>query len=80
MVAFAKGQRKDDLAQQYLTGFTGDEGVLFVGRAQEKNRVFSHREATQLGNRDVLPVDRDLDRGGEPVLLLAPDDQRRPLT
>ena len=40
MVEFAKGQRKDDLAQQYLAGFDGQEGVLFVGRAQERNRVF----------------------------------------
>src|SRR5687767_1191996 len=35
-VDFAKGQRKDDLAHEYLAGFPGTEGVLFVGRAQEK--------------------------------------------
>jgi hypothetical protein len=40
LVDFAKGQRKDDLAHEYLAGFTGEEGVLFVGRAQEKTRVF----------------------------------------
>jgi hypothetical protein len=43
MVNFARGQRKDDLAHQYLARFgaTGrTEGVLFVGRAQEKNLVF----------------------------------------
>jgi hypothetical protein len=43
MVDFAKGQRKDDLAHEYLAGFEAsgaEEGVLFVGRAQEKNRVF----------------------------------------
>jgi len=40
LVDFAKGQRKDDLALEYLAGFDGQEGVLFVGRAQEKTRVF----------------------------------------
>jgi hypothetical protein len=36
LVSFGKCQRKDDLAQQFLARFPGDEGVLFVGRAQEK--------------------------------------------
>jgi hypothetical protein len=40
MVDFVKGQRKDDVAQEYLARFTGEEGVLFVGRAQERTRVF----------------------------------------
>jgi hypothetical protein len=40
IVDFAKGQRKDDLAHEFLAGFEGDEGVLFVGRAQEKAPVF----------------------------------------
>ena len=39
-VDFIKGQRKDDLAQQFLGKFTQDEGVLFVGRAQEKAGVW----------------------------------------
>ena len=39
MVTFKKGERKDDIAQQYLATFTGDEGVLFVGKAQEKAKV-----------------------------------------
>ena len=39
MVSFAKHQRKDDVTQQYLQQFDGDEGVLYVGRAQEKARV-----------------------------------------
>ena len=34
LVTFEKGQRKDDVAQQYLARFTGEEGVLFVGKAQ----------------------------------------------
>jgi hypothetical protein len=40
LVTFEKGQRKDDVAQEYLATFGGDEGVLFVGKAQEKASVF----------------------------------------
>ena len=40
LVTFEKGQRKDDVAQEYLASFEGDEGVLFVGKAQEKASVF----------------------------------------
>lgn len=43
VVAFEKGQRKDDVAHEYLAEFKAagrSEGVLFVGVAQEKTRVF----------------------------------------
>jgi len=40
LVQFRKGERKDDIAQHYLPGHDGTEGVLFVGRAQEKTNVF----------------------------------------
>jgi len=40
LVTFEKRQRKDDVAQEYLAKFEGDEGVLFVGKAQEKASVF----------------------------------------
>jgi hypothetical protein len=39
-VDFVKGQRKDDVMHEYLAGFTGAEGVLFIGRAQEKTNLF----------------------------------------
>src|SRR2546428_4345339 len=39
LIAFGKGQRKDDLARAHLARFAGDEGVLFVGKAQEKTPV-----------------------------------------
>ena len=39
-VDFVKGQRKDDVMHEYLAGFTAEEGVLFIGRAQEKTGVF----------------------------------------
>jgi hypothetical protein len=40
LVSFAKSQRKDDIAHEFLTRFTDEEGVLFVGRAQEKAGVW----------------------------------------
>jgi hypothetical protein len=39
LVSFAKRQRKDDVTQQYLRRFEAAEGVLYVGKAQEKARV-----------------------------------------
>jgi len=40
LVHFVAGQRKDDVALGYLAEHDGTEGVLFVGRAQEKTKVF----------------------------------------
>jgi hypothetical protein len=40
IVTFEKGQRKDDVAAEYRKRFSGREGVLFIGKAQEKVRVF----------------------------------------
>ena len=39
-VDFAKGQRKDDVMHEYLGRFTASQGVVFIGRAQEKTAVF----------------------------------------
>jgi len=39
-VDFVKGHRKDEVMHQHLAGFTGTEGVLFIGRAQEKTTLF----------------------------------------
>ena len=39
-VDFARGERKDDVMQERLKGFAAPEGVVFIGRAQEKNTVF----------------------------------------
>jgi hypothetical protein len=39
-VDFAKGQRKDDIMAGYLAAFTAEEGVVFIGRAQEKTPLF----------------------------------------
>lgn len=40
MLTFQKGQRKDDVAAEYRKKFTAQEGVLFIGKAQEKTPVF----------------------------------------
>lgn len=40
LIDFRAGQRKDDVALEYRAAFEGTEGVLFVGRAQEKTSVF----------------------------------------
>lgn len=40
LITFAKGQRKDDVATEYRAAFTGDEGIVFVGKAQEKAYVY----------------------------------------
>ena len=40
LLTFEKGQRKEDLAAEYLQRFTDREGVLFIGKAQEKIRTF----------------------------------------
>jgi len=40
---FARGQRKDEVMHEHLAAFQAagrTEGVLFIGRAQEKNTVF----------------------------------------
>ena len=46
-VDFARGQRKDDVAHEHLAAFEAagrTEGVLFIGRAQEKVPLFRTRK------------------------------------
>jgi hypothetical protein len=40
LITFAKGRRKDDIAKEHHARFRGDEGLVFVGKAQEKTPVF----------------------------------------
>ncbi len=40
VIAFAKGQRTDDVAQAFFAQHRGGEGVVFIGKAQEKVPVF----------------------------------------
>ena len=40
LIDFKRGQRKDDIATEHLARFAGTEGILFIGRAQEKASVY----------------------------------------
>lgn len=40
LFTFPHGARKDDIAAEHLARFQGEEGVLFIGKAQEKTRVY----------------------------------------
>lgn len=53
-VDFVKGQRKDDIMHQHLAAFTAREGVLFIGRAQEKTVLF-RTEKRRDANGDSYP-------------------------
>jgi hypothetical protein len=39
LIHFKKGQRKDDIAKEYVERCKGEEGVLFIGVAQEQAKV-----------------------------------------
>ena len=39
LVTFGRRQRKDEVAREYLTKFSAREGILFVGKAQERAAV-----------------------------------------
>src|SRR4051812_17767150 len=51
---FAKGQRKDDVMHEHLARFDREEGVLFIGRAQEKTSLF-RTERRRDTNGDSYP-------------------------
>jgi len=52
LITFAPGQRKDEVAATYLAQFSGEEGVLFIGKAQEKVPVFrTEGQHPQTGQR-----------------------------
>lgn len=40
VIAFQKGQRKDDVMKEQLLTFNSTEGIVFIGKAQEKARVY----------------------------------------
>jgi hypothetical protein len=50
LVTFEKGHRKDDVAHEYLAAFDGEEGVLFVGKAQERRASFAHKRRDAEGH------------------------------
>lgn len=54
VVPFRKGQRKDDVAAEYRARWDGTEGVLFLGKAQEKVTIFRTEKRTD-GNGKKYP-------------------------
>jgi hypothetical protein len=40
LVQFSKGQRKDAVMAEHLRGFAHEEGIVFIGKAQENTPVF----------------------------------------
>jgi len=53
-VDFVKGRRKDDVMHEHLARFDRQEGVLFIGRAQEKTSLF-RTERRRDTNGDSYP-------------------------
>src|SRR5689334_3648479 len=53
-VDFVKGRRKDDVMHEHLDRFDRQEGVLFIGRAQEKTSLF-RTERRRDANGDSYP-------------------------
>ncbi len=55
LITFTKGQRKDDITQEYRSRFNGTEGIVVVGKAQEKTPVFrTGTAAIPNGSRSTL--------------------------
>ena len=52
---FRKGERKDEIMQEHLARFKKREGVLFVGKAQEKARVFGTEKRQHPESGKVYP-------------------------
>jgi hypothetical protein len=46
LITFRKGERKEDIAAKMRKGFVADEGVVFIGKAQEKSSVFRTEKRT----------------------------------
>jgi len=68
LMTFQKGERKDEVAKVLRAGFEKEEGVVFIGKAQEKAFVFRTEKRTNAKTGTEVPVDRAIDGDGEPVL------------
>ena len=47
IIHFERGVRKEEIAAQYRTEFEGEEGVLFIGIAQERASAFQGRKKSE---------------------------------
>jgi hypothetical protein len=55
VVQFKKGQRKDDIAAEHRARFQGTEGILFLGKVQEKVTVFRTEKRTDAATGKKYP-------------------------
>jgi hypothetical protein len=55
LITFTKGQRKDDITQAYRNRFNGVEGIVVVGKAQEKTPVFRTEKRRNPGTGQTYP-------------------------
>lgn len=55
VLRFEKGQRKDDVQKEHLAKFQATEGVLFIGKAQEKTPVFRTEKRRNPQTGDTYP-------------------------
>ena len=79
-VDFARGQRKDDVMHEHLAAFQAagrTEGVVFIGRAQEKTPLFRTEKRRDREGKSYL--DCQDHRGGESLLPLLRGQRLRPV-
>lgn len=55
LVPFRKGQRKDEVMAEHLRRFGRDEGVVFIGKAQEKTPAFRTEKRRNPRNGQPYP-------------------------
>jgi len=55
LIRFTKNQRKDDVALEHLAKFSHTEGVLLVGKSQEKTPVFRTEKRRNLETGSTYP-------------------------
>ena len=55
IVSFRRGERKDDRTRQYLRNWAGGEGVLYIGKAQEKAKVVRTERRHDPATGDTYP-------------------------
>ena len=70
IVTFEKGQRKDEVAAELRAQYPHREGVVFIGKAQEKCAVYRNRKTAQPQEKYHLCLDRQIHRPSEPLLFL----------
>ena len=55
VVTFRRGERKDERTREYLDKWSGGEGVLYIGKAQEKARVLRTERRHDSATGDTYP-------------------------